>query len=41
MPRRIQARVALPFVFVTFLWSTTWIVIRDQITAVPVGWTIT
>ena len=35
-----QARVAVPFAIVTLLWSTTWLVIRDQVHAVPPGWSI-
>lgn len=32
--------VALPFLLVTLIWGSTWIVIRDQLGAVPPGWSI-
>ena len=35
-----QARVAIPFAIVTFIWSSTWIVIRDQIGVVPSVWSV-
>ena len=35
-----QARVALPFAIVTVLWSTTWLVIRDQLHTVPPSWSV-
>ena len=35
-----QARVALPFLLVTLLWSTTWLVIRDGLGVVPPSWSI-
>jgi len=35
-----QARVAIPFVIVTLIWSSTWIVIRDQIGLVPAVWSV-
>ncbi len=35
-----QARVALPFVIVTLIWSTTWLVIRDGLGVVPPSWSI-
>lgn len=36
----VQARVVVPFVLVTLIWSSTWIVIRDQIGVVPPAWSI-
>ncbi len=32
--------IALPFLLVTLIWSSTWIVIRDQIGAVPASWSV-
>ncbi|WP_299309777.1 DMT family transporter [uncultured Croceicoccus sp.] len=32
--------VWVPFVLVTFIWGSTWLVIKDQISVVPVGWTV-
>ena len=33
-------RVLLPFVLVTLIWSSTWIVIKDQLGAVPPVWSV-
>ena len=35
-----QGGILLPFLLVTLIWSSTWIVIRDQIGAVPASWSI-
>ncbi|SER39964.1 DMT family transporter [Sphingobium sp. YR768] len=32
--------VAIPFILVTLIWSSTWIVIRDQIGSVPASWSV-
>ncbi|WP_176597142.1 MULTISPECIES: DMT family transporter [Sphingobium] len=32
--------VALPFILVTLIWSSTWIVIRDQLGSVPASWSV-
>ena len=32
--------VVLPFILVTLIWSSTWIVIRDQLGSVPASWSI-
>lgn len=32
--------VVLPFIIVTLIWSSTWIVIRDQLGVVPPGWSV-
>lgn len=32
--------VVLPFIIVTLIWSSTWIVIRDQLAAVPPSWSV-
>jgi len=34
-------RVVLPFLLVTLIWSSTWIVIKDQLGAVPPAWSVT
>lgn len=34
-------RVLLPFILITFIWGSTWIVIKDQLGVVPPGWSIT
>lgn len=32
--------IALPFILVVLIWSSTWIVIRDQIGTVPASWSV-
>ncbi|QOT71319.1 EamA family transporter [Sphingobium fuliginis] len=32
--------VVLPFILVTLIWSSTWIVIRDQLGSVPPSWSV-
>lgn len=32
--------IALPFILVTLIWSSTWIVIRDQLGTVPASWSV-
>jgi drug/metabolite transporter (DMT)-like permease len=32
--------ILLPFTLVTLIWSSTWIVIRDQLGAVPASWSV-
>jgi len=34
-------KVLLPFLLVTLIWSSTWIVIKDQLGAVPPAWSVT
>jgi drug/metabolite transporter (DMT)-like permease len=36
-----QLRVLLPFLLVTLIWGSTWIVIRDQLGTVPAPWSVT
>lgn len=36
----LELRVQLPFWVCTIIWGTTWIVIRDQLGAVPPSWSI-
>ena len=37
----LDLRVLLPFLLVTAIWGSTWIVIRDQLGPVPPSWSIT
>lgn len=39
--RFFEPRVLLPFLLITLIWGSTWIVIRDQISTVPPGWSVT
>ncbi len=34
-------RVLFPFILITLIWGSTWIVIKDQLGVVPPGWSIT
>jgi len=36
----MRPRVLIPFVIVTLIWGSTWIVIRDQISVVPPSWSV-
>ena len=40
-PQSTRLRVLLPFAFVTLVWGSTWLVIRDQIAVVPAVWSVT
>lgn len=35
-----DARILLPFLLITLIWSSTWIVIKDQLGAVPPMWSV-
>jgi drug/metabolite transporter (DMT)-like permease len=37
----LQPRILLPFLLITLIWSSTWIVIKDQLGAVPPTWSVT
>ena len=37
----LQLQVLLPFILITLIWGSTWIVIRDQIATVPPVWSVT
>jgi drug/metabolite transporter (DMT)-like permease len=39
-PRFLQPRVLFPFLLITLIWGSTWIVIRDQLGTVPPTWSI-
>jgi drug/metabolite transporter (DMT)-like permease len=34
-------KILLPFILITLIWSSTWIVIKDQIGVVPPPWSVT
>jgi drug/metabolite transporter (DMT)-like permease len=34
-------RILLPFILITLIWSSTWIVIKDQLGEVPPTWSVT
>ncbi len=36
-----RARVAIPFILCTLIWSSTWLVIRFQLGVVPPAWSVT
>jgi len=40
-PRSTRLTVLVPFAAVTLIWSSTWIVIRDQLGPVPPSWSVT
>jgi len=40
MAQQAKGGVVLPFILVTLIWSSTWIVIRDQLSAVPPSWSV-
>lgn len=40
-PSLLAPRVLFPFVLVTLIWGSTWIVIRDQLGSVPPSWSVT
>jgi drug/metabolite transporter (DMT)-like permease len=40
LPRRVRARISLPFAVVTLIWGSTWLVIRDQLGVVPPTWSV-
>ena len=37
----LKPRVLIPFIFITLIWGSTWIVIRDQLGPVPGAWSVT
>ncbi|QGN54829.1 DMT family transporter [Novosphingobium sp. Gsoil 351] len=36
-----RPRVVIPFVLLSLIWGSTWLVIRDQLGTVPPGWSVT
>ncbi|MBB5686418.1 EamA family transporter [Sphingobium boeckii] len=39
-PVATRARVIIPFIIVTLIWGSTWLVIKDQLGVVPASWSI-
>lgn len=39
-PSLLSPRILIPFIIVTLIWSSTWIVIRDQLGVVPPSWSV-
>jgi drug/metabolite transporter (DMT)-like permease len=37
----LHPRILIPFVLVSLIWGSTWLVIRDQISVVPASWSVT
>jgi drug/metabolite transporter (DMT)-like permease len=37
----LRPRVFIPFIIITLIWGSTWIVIRDQLGPVPPTWSVT
>jgi drug/metabolite transporter (DMT)-like permease len=40
-PGLLAPRVLIPFLVVSLIWGSTWLVIRDQLAVVPAGWSVT
>lgn len=40
-PSVLAPRILIPFMIVTLIWGSTWIVIKDQLGVVPPGWSVT
>jgi drug/metabolite transporter (DMT)-like permease len=40
-PSLLSPRILIPFVIVTLIWGSTWLVIRDQLGTVPPSWSVT
>jgi drug/metabolite transporter (DMT)-like permease len=40
LPPATLRRVLVPFLLVTLIWGSTWLVIRDQIGVVPASWSV-
>jgi drug/metabolite transporter (DMT)-like permease len=39
-PQSARLTVLIPFLVVTLIWGSTWIVIRDQLSVVPASWSV-
>ena len=37
----LSPRILLPFILITLIWGSTWIVIKDQLGTVPPSWSVT
>jgi drug/metabolite transporter (DMT)-like permease len=40
-PGLLNPRIAIPFLIVSLIWGSTWLVIRDQLGTVPASWSVT
>ena len=38
VPAQSQSRALAAFILVALIWGSTWLVIKDQVSAVPPGW---
>ncbi len=39
-PGLLNPRIAIPFLIVSLIWGSTWLVIRDQLSVVPSSWSV-
>ena len=39
-PSLLTPRIVLPFLLVSLIWGSTWLVIKDQISEVPASWSV-
>ncbi|MEQ1551014.1 DMT family transporter [Sphingorhabdus sp.] len=39
-PGLLNPRIAIPFLVVSLIWGSTWLVIRDQLGTVPASWSV-
>lgn len=39
-PGLLNPRIAIPFLIVSLIWGSTWLVIRDQLGTVPASWSV-
>lgn len=39
-PGLLNPRIAIPFLVVSLIWGSTWLVIRDQLGSVPASWSV-
>jgi drug/metabolite transporter (DMT)-like permease len=40
-PGALRPRVLVPFIIITLIWGSTWLVIRDQLGVAPPSWSVT
>ena len=40
-PSFLSPRIFFPFLIVSLIWGSTWLVIRDQLSVVPASWSVT
>jgi drug/metabolite transporter (DMT)-like permease len=39
-PSFLKPRILIPFLLVSLIWGSTWLVIRDQLSVVPASWSV-